>query len=156
MTASAPVSFYSVDDAYEPEKSIGFLMRSMIKSNKSERDARLAGHGYADEHWVPMFKLQREGSCTLDGLVNELGLDRDAMVRTLAFLQADGAVSQTVLDGKPAFALTTKGLALGAVVQQVLVDVANHNLRGFSDAEFSTLVALLQKMYRNTALGQAA
>jgi len=156
MTPTASISFYSVDDAYAPEKSIGFLMRSMIKSNKAERDARLAGYGYADEHWVPIFKLQREGQCTLDGLTGELGLDRQAMMKTLGFLQERGVVANTQLNGEPAYELTPAGQELGAVVQQVLVDVANHNLQGFSDAEFKTLLALLQKMYANTALSKSA
>ncbi|WP_042424136.1 MarR family winged helix-turn-helix transcriptional regulator [Comamonas granuli] len=136
-----------------PEDSVGYLMRKVITSIRSQVDAGLAAHGLTYTQWLPLFKLSLcQTSTTVAGLARELETDPAAMTRVLDRLEAKGLVrrERATHDRRVVqLALTPAGQAMAAQVPPVLASVLNAHLSDFTHEEWQLLLRLLRRMLAN-------
>lgn len=144
---------------YRPDQSVGYLMRHVLASILAQADGALIEHGLTHAQWLPLYKLVMSESNTVASLARDLGIDPGAMTRSLDRLEAKGLVrrERSVEDRRVVhLVLTEAGRQVAAVVPGVLAEVLNGHLQGFTEAEWQSLVQLLQRMARNgEALRQA-
>lgn len=137
---------------YRPDESVGYLMRKVIGSILAQADAQLASCDLTYVQWLPLYKLVMKEGNTVAGLARDLEIDPGAMTRSLDRLEAKGLVrrERSTEDRRVVhLVLTDEGRKVARRVPQVLADVLNGHLRGFSPAEWRTLVDLLGRMLAN-------
>lgn len=148
--AAAP-AFY-VPGQYQPEQSVGVLMRRVLASLVTQADARLAAHELTFVQWLPLHKLAAREGDTPAALARELNFDPGAMTRALDRLEAKGLLARerSQADRRVVhLRLTAEGRKVAKRVPPVLAEVLNGHLQGFSEAEWQQLVSLLNRMLAN-------
>ncbi|BDI07352.1 MarR family winged helix-turn-helix transcriptional regulator [Sphaerotilus microaerophilus] len=148
---SSACSFYQ-PDTLRPEQSIGYLMRRALTSIAAQVDRHLVQHDLTHAQWLPLYKLTRSGPSPVATLARELQLDPAAVTRALDRLEAKALVRRvrSLTDRRVVLVeLTDEGRRQAEVVPGVLADVLNRHLTGFSEAEWQTLVELLQRLAAN-------
>ncbi|RYF68570.1 MAG: MarR family transcriptional regulator, partial [Comamonadaceae bacterium] len=92
-SSSAPSAqgFYS-SSHLEPEESVGYLMRKVMSSIRSQADAQLSTHDLTYAQWLPLFKISRCDQTTVASLARELETDPASMTRAMDRLEAKGLV----------------------------------------------------------------
>ena len=144
---------------FTPDQSVGYLMRQVLNSIRSQADARLAPCDMTYVQWLPLYKLMLQEGATTASLARELAIDPGAMTRSVDRLVAKGLVrrERSQQDRRVVhLELTADGRSAAQRVPAVLSEVLNAHLHGFSDAEWRQLLQLLQRMQANgEALRQA-
>jgi DNA-binding MarR family transcriptional regulator len=151
MSTAPPVDFYCASN-YDPELSVGLLMRRVLHSIVQQVDRRLSAQDLTHAQWVPLYRLMRSQSSTVAALARELQTDAGALTRAIDRLQAKGLVQRerSTTDRRVVqLVLTDAGRALAGQVPEVLSDVMNAHLAGFSATEWQSLVGMLQRMQHN-------
>ncbi len=140
--------FYKASN-YDPEQSVGFLMKRVLLSIVYQVDQRLQVHGLTSAQWGPLMRIQASGRCTVVELARWQNVDPGAMTRLLDRLEKKGlcrrvrsSTDRRVVNVE----LTTDGEASIAGVPAVLSDVLNAHLDGFSATEFQALKRSLGRM----------
>ncbi len=144
-------SFYR-PGSYRPEESVTYLMRLITTAVASEVSARLEPEGLTHAQWVPLFKLHQGEATTAAELARAVYLDAGSMTRMLDRLEAKGFVRRVRSEQDRRvihLALTPAGEATAARIPQILCEVQNAHLRGFTRAELDTLQGLLQRVLTN-------
>ena len=147
----APVDFYTAK-GYNSENSAGYLMRRIMLMIVTQVDKRLDAIGLTQAQWGPLFLIQQGRATTLAELSREMQIDAGALTRTLDRLEAKGLCKRerSTVDRRVVhLAVTPEGAAVTAGVPEVLADVHNHLLAGFSKDEWETLMGLLRRMVVN-------
>lgn len=160
---SAPVCarppFYNPTDL-SPEDSVGYLMRKVLSSIRTQADGQLAMHDLTYAQWLPLYKISRCKDTTVASLARDLENDPAAMTRALDRLETKGLVvrERSTTDRRVVqLALTAEGQKVAAQVPAVLSDVLNGHLSDFTRDEWQTLLGLLRRMQSNgEALRQSA
>ena len=160
---SAPVCarapFYNPTDL-SPEDSVGYLMRKVLSSIRTQADGQLATHDLTYAQWLPLYKISRCKDTTVASLARDLENDPAAMTRALDRLETKGLVlrERSTTDRRVVqLALTADGQKAAAQVPAVLSDVLNGHLSDFTRDEWQTLLGLLRRMQSNgEALRQSA
>ena len=160
---SAPVCarapFYNPTDL-SPEDSVGYLMRKVLSSIRTQADGQLATHDLTYAQWLPLYKISRCKDTTVASLARDLENDPAAMTRALDRLETKGLVvrERSTTDRRVVqLALTAEGQKVAAQVPAVLSDVLNGHLSDFTRDEWQTLLSLLRRMQSNgEALRQSA
>ena len=160
---SAPVCarapFYNPTDL-SPEDSVGYLMRKVLSSIRTQADGQLATHDLTYAQWLPLYKISRSKETTVASLARDLENDPAAMTRALDRLETKGLVlrERSTTDRRVVqLALTADGQKAAAQVPAVLSDVLNGHLSDFTRDEWQTLLGLLRRMQSNgEALRQSA
>ncbi|GAB2544958.1 MULTISPECIES: MarR family winged helix-turn-helix transcriptional regulator [unclassified Simplicispira] len=160
---SAPVCarapFYNPTDL-SPEDSVGYLMRKVLSSIRTQADGQLATHDLTYAQWLPLYKISRCKDTTVASLARDLENDPAAMTRALDRLETKGLVvrERSTTDRRVVqLALTAEGQKVAAQVPAVLSDVLNGHLSDFTRDEWQTLLGLLRRMQSNgEALRQSA
>lgn len=160
---SAPVCarapFYNPTDL-SPEDSVGYLMRKVLSSIRTQADGQLATHDLTYAQWLPLYKISRCKDTTVASLARDLENDPAAMTRALDRLETRGLVvrERSTTDRRVVqLALTAEGQKVAAQVPAVLSDVLNGHLSDFTRDEWQTLLGLLRRMQSNgEALRQRA
>ncbi len=150
MPARTP-TFYRPGN-YRPEESVTYLMRLITTAVASEVSARLGPEGLTHAQWVPLLKLHQGEARTAAELARALYLDAGSMTRLLDRLQAKGFIRRVRSEADRRvihLALTPAGEATAAHIPQILCEVQNAHLRGFTRAELDTLQGLLQRVLGN-------
>ena len=151
MTSSPSPGFYSASHL-EPEESVGYLMRKVMASIRTQADAQLSTHDLTYAQWVPLYKIARSGQATVASLARDLETDPAAMTRVLDRLEAKGLVlrERSTTDRRVVcLALTPEGDKVAARVPAVLAEVLNGHLSDFSHDEWQLLLGLLRRMLVN-------
>ena len=160
-SASPPVrnDFYTSADL-SPEDSVGYLMRKVLSSIRTQADGQLATHDLTYAQWLPLYKISRCKDTTVASLARDLENDPAAMTRALDRLETKGLVvrERSTTDRRVVqLALTAEGQKVAAQVPAVLSDVLNGHLSDFTRDEWQTLLGLLRRMQSNgEALRQSA
>ncbi|MFT4241573.1 MAG: MarR family winged helix-turn-helix transcriptional regulator [Acidovorax sp.] len=146
--------FYGGAASWPPEQSVGYLMRKVMTSIRTQADAQLAAHDLTYAQWVPLFKMSRcpSGPSTVAGLARELETDPASMTRALDRMQAKGLVvrERSAADRRVVHvALTPEGQRVAAQVPAVLGEVLDRHLSDFSHDEWQQLLGLLRRMLAN-------
>ena len=143
--------FYS-STQLQPENSVGYLMRKVMTSIRTQADAQLSTHDLTYAQWVPLYKIARSGQATVASLARDLETDPAAMTRVLDRLEAKGLVlrERSTTDRRVVcLALTPEGDKVAARVPAVLAEVLNGHLSDFSHDEWQLLLGLLRRMLVN-------
>lgn len=153
-----PSDFYQAG-AYQPQESVGFLMRRVLSSILQQADAELAVHDLTYVQWLPLYKLRVCSDTTSANLARDLGIDPAAVTRALDRLEAKGMLrrERSTTDRRVVhLVLTEAGDAIAAKVPQALSSVLNAHLSGFSHDECRLLIDMLQRMLHNGEALRAA
>ncbi len=155
MTSAQPTpstqGFYRPDHL-EPEESVGYLMRKVMSSIRTQADAQLAPRDLTYAQWLPLFKISRCDKTTVASLARDLETDPASMTRALDRLEAKGLVlrERSTTDRRVVqLALTAEGQAVAAQVPAVLADVLNGHLSDFNHDEWQLLLRMLRRMLAN-------
>jgi DNA-binding MarR family transcriptional regulator len=149
--AGTAIAFYSAQD-YNPEESIGYLMRRVLAMVAQEVERQLVSSDLTNAQWVPLFKLSIGKASTVAELARECHLDGGATTRLLDRLEAKGLCRRvrSVSDRRVVnIELTPAGQVAAAGIPEVLSQVQNTHLAGFSVEEFETLKSFLRRILGN-------
>ncbi|MEY4428285.1 MAG: hypothetical protein RLZZ182_974 [Pseudomonadota bacterium] len=152
MSKEIPAEMFYQAERYCSEDSVGYLMRRLMLSLINEVDRRLAQHDLTHAQWTPLFLLYKGKASTLAEMARELQIDAGALTRTLDRLEAKGLcrrVRSTEDRRVSNLELTEEGLKAAAKVPEVLSEVQNAYLAGFSHDEWQTLLGLLRRLLAN-------
>jgi len=152
---SAVVAFYTPRD-YDPDESIGNLLKGVLGSIERQADRRLRRQQVTHAQWRPLFLLRDQPMAVLE-LAHRLSMDAGAMTRLLDRLEKKGFCRRVRANRDRRIVrvrLTARGEAAAAHVPTVLSDVLNAHLAGFSRAEWRVLVGLLRRMLENGAVAR--
>lgn len=147
----APAEFYRPNE-YTADESVGYLLRRILTSLKSETDKRLEPHGLTNAQWEPLFKLKKCQNATVAELAREMQTDPGATTRMLDRLEAKGLCKRvrSTSDRRVVnVELTPEGEAAAERVPPALAAVMNEHLAGFSKTEWQALVGYLRRMLAN-------
>jgi len=150
-TSPAQAQFYH-RSSYNRENSYGYLMKRVTQVMVNEVDKRLGSHGLTQAQWAPLFLIHQGRASTLAELSRELQVDAGALTRTLDRLEAKGLCKRerSKEDRRVVhLALTPEGKAATAPVPEVLCDVSNKLLAGFTEDEWQTLMTLMRRLHAN-------
>lgn len=151
-TPAAPAPFYDAA-RLKPEDSVGYLMRKVMSSIRTQADAQLSSHDMTYAQWLPLFKLSLcQSTITVASLARDLETDPASMTRVLDRLEAKGLVARerSTTDRRVVqIALTPEGQAVAARVPPVLADVLNGHLSDFTHEEWQQLLHFLRRMLAN-------
>lgn len=150
-TQPPATGFYSATQL-QPEDSVGYLMRKVMSSIRTQADAQLALHDLTYAQWLPVFKISLCTTATMASLARDLETDPASMTRALDRLQAKGLVrrERSTADRRVVhLTLTDEGQVVAAKVPRVLADVLNGHLSDFSPDEWQLLLSLLRRMLIN-------
>lgn len=143
--------FYSPNQL-QPENSVGYLMRKVMTSIRTQADAQLALHDLTYAQWLPLFKISRCDTTTVASLARDLETDPASMTRALDRMEAKGLVvrQRSTTDRRVVqLALTPEGTKVAAQVPPVLADVLNGHLSDFTHDEWQLLLSMLRRMLAN-------
>ena len=139
-------------DRWQPDDSIGLLMRQVMQSLIQQVDRRLVKHDLTHAQWVPLYKLAHGECATMAELARALQFDPASMTRALDRLEAKGLVQRVRSQSDRRVVnleLTPAGHQVASEVPAVLADVLNAHLVGFTEPEWRQLVSLLQRVRSN-------
>ena len=159
--AQSPAFFRA--DSYDPEESVGYLLRQVVNGFTQEIETLLEPSGLTDAQWLPLYKLSRDTVSTAAEVARAMGRDAGATTRLLDRLEAKGLCQRERSDEDRRVVnlrLTPDGKEAVKVVPEVLCQVHNLALADFTPQELDTLKTLLRRMLRNlqppAAGGQAS
>ena len=127
-------------------------MKEVLSSLRSLADERLAIHEISYKQGVPLRYLHWRSPCSVTQLATAVGVDVGAMTRMLERLETKGLVQRhrspddrRVVEVN----LLAAGAPIAALVDDVLLGVAEDHLKDFSQAERAKLRELLERMRTN-------
>ena len=135
-----------------PENSVGYLMRKVMSSIRTQADAQLSLHELTYAQWLQLFKLSLCETATVATLARDLETDPASMTRSLDRMEAKGLVvrERSTVDRRVVqLKLTAEGQRIAALVPPVLADVLNGHLSDFSHDEWQLLLSMLRRMLAN-------
>jgi DNA-binding MarR family transcriptional regulator len=138
--------------AYTPEESVGYMMRRILNIVAQEVERQLGASDLTNAQWVPLLKLFMGKASTVAELARECHLDAGAMTRLLDRLEAKGLCRRvrSVDDRRVVnIELTAEGVEAAKGIPQVLCQIQNAHLAGFSTEEFETLKGFLRRILAN-------
>ena len=156
--APAAVAFYD-GQRYDATDSVGYRLFRVFTSMRREIDLRMAQHGLTDAQWRPLWLLKIGRASSPQELARELDIDGGAVTRMLDRLESKGLMerARSQADRRMVMLqLTPDGEAAVQAVPQVLAEVNNQFLRGFSEGEWQQLRGLLARMVDNATLPAVA
>lgn len=151
-----PAKFYRLG-SFAREEGIGYLMRRIVQVVVNQVDRRLESGGLTHVQWAPLYMIQKTEGATLATLARELRTDPGALTRTLDRLEAKGLCrrERSTEDRRVVhLALTPEGEKATAPVPEVLCDVSNALLAGFTHEEWQTFMGLLRRVAANAEVLQ--
>ena len=151
-------AFYA-GHSYVAGDSVGYLLHQLATSMRRRIEQAMAAHDLTAAQWVPLWKLARDGECSAQALAREIDIDAGAATRLVGRLAAKGLVERrrSAADRRIVMLqLTPAGRAVAAHVPQVLAEVNNAYLRGFSRDEWGQLKALLRRMLEQDTMPAGA
>ncbi|MBV7544567.1 MarR family winged helix-turn-helix transcriptional regulator [Acidovorax sp. sic0104] len=154
---TSPTSSSSAQGFYDPsqlnpQESVGYLMRKVMSSIRTQADAQLSTHDLTYAQWLPLFKISLCDQTTVASLARDLETDPASMTRAMDRLEAKGLVlrERSTTDRRVVrLALTAEGDKVAARVPPVLAEVLNGHLSDFSHDEWQQLLSLLRRMLAN-------
>jgi DNA-binding MarR family transcriptional regulator len=145
------IEFYKASE-YASQVSVGYLIRRIFNLMSHELDQAMEPHGLTNAQWLPLMKLSAGQAHTAAELSRCCELDASAITRLLDRLE-DKALCQRVRSSEDRrvvnLALTSEGHQAAEVIPEVLCQVQNRLLSGFSEAEWAQLKSLLQRLVDN-------
>jgi DNA-binding MarR family transcriptional regulator len=154
----APSARFYRPNNYQPEESVGYLMRRILNMVSLEVERELEPSGLTNAQWVPLLKLHMGSASTVAELARECALDAGGMTRLLDRLETKGLLRRVRSSEDRRVVnleLTDEGRAAAKQIPAVLCGVQNAHMRGFTVQEWQTLKALLRRILDNALAIQA-
>jgi DNA-binding MarR family transcriptional regulator len=156
--AAVPAPPFYRPENYQPDESVGYLMRRILHAAAIEVEREMGPKGLTNAQWIPLFKLSIGSASTVAELARECQLDAGAMTRLLDRLEAKGLLRRVRSSEDRRVVnlqLTDAGRAAAQQIPDVLCRVQNAHMQGFSHAEWNTLRSLLWRILDNALAIQA-
>ena len=128
--------------------ALGLLLRKSHQRAAGALNVSLSPLGLTGRHFGVMMLLHREGTSTQRDLIRHTGSDKAGMARTIADLESLGYLTRTrsTSDRRVEhLALAREGEVAFATAQALATDTAHELFDGFTEAELTTLAALLTR-----------
>jgi DNA-binding MarR family transcriptional regulator len=151
---AAPVAFYQANNYVAEGESVGYLMHRVVTSFTQELERRFEPSGLTNAQWKPLFKLSTGAVSTVAELARVCTLDAGGMTRLLDRLEAKGLCQRerSSEDRRVVnLALTDAGRETAKCIPEVLSELHNAYLAGFTVEEWQTLKSYLRRMLDNAA-----
>lgn len=151
------VGFYRPDN-YQPEESVGYLMRRILTTVSMEVERELEPSGLTNAQWVPLLKLYMGVASTVAEVARQCQMDAGATTRLLDRLEAKGLLRRVRSSEDRRVVnleLTAEGREAARQIPAVLCKVQNAHLKGFSIEEWQQLKGLLRRILANAQAVQA-
>ncbi|QXQ05406.1 MarR family winged helix-turn-helix transcriptional regulator [Sphingosinicellaceae bacterium] len=150
MTAKAAMTepFYALD-TFEPQRSIGYLIKRITKTSTSEIDRRFVGRELNMTHWIALAMLRHNLVDNCAGLARQIGHNSGATTRLIDQLEARGLVEREREHEDRrivSLAVTEAGREQLEAMTPLVLGVWNDALDGFEKAEVVTLISLLSRL----------
>ncbi|CAM3785300.1 MarR family winged helix-turn-helix transcriptional regulator [Paracidovorax anthurii] len=147
----------SSNDSVDPEfieQSVGYQMRRIVNLMACAVDQRMEPLGLTDAQWKPLLRLflAPGQESTVAALARGCQLDAGGMTRLLDRLEAKGLCrrERSQEDRRVVnLALTPEGLDTARQLPDLLTDLQQTALHGFSDAETAQFRQYLGRIYDN-------
>lgn len=127
-------------------------LKGAFKAIHDHTSRLLEAHGvHFGQHYLLM-ELWREDGRTVGGLTERLGVEGPTVVRTVQRMETAGLVRREADPGdrrRVLVYLTPRGRDLEAVVPQLLRDVAQRAVKGFTEDEVDALLRMLATIRAN-------
>ena len=149
MKPRRPTAFYDGRQVQGTD-SVGRLMARISTHMRRRVERRMAEHGLTAAQWLPLWLLGSGRGDTAQALTCALDTDPGAMTRLLDRLEAKGLLERerSAEDRRVVrLTLTDAGRDVVRHIPQVLADVNNEALQGFSAEDFTQMKTLLQRMH---------
>jgi DNA-binding MarR family transcriptional regulator len=153
-TSSARAPQFYKPETYQPDQSVGYLMKRILNTFAAAVDHELEHTGLTSAQWVPILKLYMGHASTVAELARECSLDVGAMTRTLDRLETKGLLRRvrSTEDRRVVnLELTPEGRATAKQIPVALCSVQNAHMRGFTLQEWQLLKGMLGRIL-DTAL----
>jgi len=157
-SSGAPEDFYA-GDSYVIDDSYGFLVRRLYTSLQRQVEIRMQPLDLTAMQWMPLLLLEEGKAQTCAEIARLMTIDTGAMTRMIDRLETKGLVRRvrSVDDRRVVhLELTALGRTTVADIPDILAEVLNLHLTGFSAAEFKQLVGFLKRMIANGAPGECS
>jgi len=155
--AAVVPAFYQPEN-YQPNDSVGYMMRRILNMVSVEVDRELEPSGLTSAQWVPLLKLYMGAGSTVAELARVCQLDAGSMTRLLDRLEAKALVRRVRSSEDRRVVnleLTDEGRAAARKIPAVLCGVQNAHMRGFTVEEWQLLRSLLRRILDNALAIQA-
>ncbi len=126
-------------------------MKRVMLSIVFQADRRLEEHGLTSAQWSPLMRLKTTGRSTVAELARWCSMDAGAMTRLLDRLEKKNLCTRVrSLEDRRVVQveLTDQGQRALGEVPNVLCDVLNAHLAGFTEDEWKSLKGYLARMLR--------
>ena len=154
--AKEHIKFYEGDIVSREKKdSVGYLVTASYRKLFKNLESSLQPYDLTANQWAPLLALAHGRCNTVAGCAKETGIDNGAMTRMLDRLEAKGfLIRQRSKNDRRVVnvTLTAKGRKIAMDIPQVIGDVLNQQLKGFSHGEFKLIKNLLQRFLANGEL----
>ena len=134
---------------YEPDDSVGYMMRRIISLVGHGIEAELESTGLTNAQWVPLFRLYKGDASTVAELARICDIDAGSMTRLLDRLEAKGLCRRVrSCDDRRVvhIELTDAGRLSAQEIPKTLCRIQNAHLQGFSMEEWQTLKGFLRRI----------
>lgn len=153
-----PAPGFYKPESYAGQISVGHAMRHIVRLMALEIDRKMDPHGLTNAQWLPLIKLYERKAGSVAELARACQLDNGAMTRLLDRVESKGLCRRvrSVSDRRVVnLELTPEGEDAARVIPEVLSNMQNSMLEGFSEAEWLQLVDFLQRILKNAEHIQA-
>lgn len=157
LPPAEPEPFYK-PESYNPDVSVGHLMRTLLACLSQEIERELEPSGLTNAQWKPLFTLALGRAFTVAELARTCQLDAGGTTRLLDRLEAKGFCKRlrSLEDRRVVnVELTDAGREAAKAVPIALSRVQNAHLAGFSADEVQMLTGFLRRMLDNANAIQA-
>lgn len=151
------VEFYRAE-GYDPEESVGYLMRRIISLVSQGIERELEPAGLTNAQWLPLLKLHMGHASTVAELARECDLDAGSMTRLLDRLEGKELCRRVRSSSDRRVVnleLTDAGRAAAKEIPKILCRVQNTHLAGFSHEEWQVLKGFLRRIHGTAQTLQA-
>lgn len=134
---------------YEPDDSVGYMMRRIISLVGHGIEAELESTGLTNAQWVPLFRLYKGDASTVAELARICDIDAGSMTRLLDRLEAKGLCRRVrSCDDRRVvhIELTDAGRVSAQEIPKTLCRIQNAHLQGFSMDEWQSLKGFLRRI----------
>ncbi len=144
---------------YNPEQSVGYMMRRILTLVSQEVERELEPSGLTNAQWVPLLKLYVGAASTVAEVARECQMDAGSTTRLLDRLETKGLLRRlrTSKDRRVVnLELTDEGREAAQKIPAVLCRVQNAHLEGFTVEEWTLLKGMLRRILDTAQNLQAA
>lgn len=154
----AKAELFCKPESYDPNASVGYLMKTLLACFSQEIERELAPSGLTNAQWKPLFTLALGRASTVAEVARNCQLDAGGTTRLLDRLESKGLCKRLrSLDDRRVVnvELTDAGREAAKAVPIALSRVQNAHLAGFSIEEVKLLTHFLHRIQENAKAIQA-